>query len=112
MTRRLILNPVKKKELEVTYFPSLEQLVADATTIIANELAFYRGKTSRGVTLSAQESRIIRDYVQSLTALCKEAREQIRMQDLSSLSDEELLILAQQLVLKSDKHEKGENDGT
>lgn len=107
VTRRLVLNKENKVH-EPVVMPSLERLVSDATTIISNELAFYRHKTEKGHTLTAQESRVIRDYVQSLIALCKEAREQMRMNDLGSLSNEELLALAQQLVLKQQGNESNE----
>ena len=89
-------NQVSPKEVQVV--PSLDSLLSDALSIIGNELSQYRSKSARGVTLDLKEARIIQGYVDSLTKAQKESREQARAQDLSNLSDSELLQLATQLA--------------
>ncbi len=93
--------PSKPKQIEqsdVQVVPSIEGLLADALTIIGGELSRYRQKSTRGVTLDLKEARIIQGYIDSLTKAQKENREQARAQDLSNLSDSELLQLATQLA--------------
>ena len=70
----------------------------DALAIIGSELAQYRNKTKRGITLDLKEARVIANYMDTLTRASKESREQARAEDLSELSNEELLQLATQLA--------------
>lgn len=86
------------KVAAVNVLPSVDSLVSDAMSIISSELAFYRAKTKRGISLDMKEARIVRDYVDALVKLSKEARECSRQEDLSKLSNEELLQLAVELV--------------
>lgn len=83
---------------DVVVVPTLERLVDDALSVIGSELAYYRAKTKRGANLDLKEARALQGYVEALVKLTKEAREQSRAQDLSTLSNEELLQLASQLV--------------
>lgn len=95
--RKLILPPSAKKP-EVSVVNDTENLLNDAKMIIAAELARYRGKAMKGVSLDLKEARVVQGYLDSLTKLQKEEREHARSQDLSNLSDEELVQLAQQLL--------------
>ena len=98
MTRRLIMPDKSRQVKDPILVPALETLVTDAVSIIGSELARYRLKTSRGVSLDVKEARVVRDYVEALCKLTKEAREQARAEDLSNLTNEELLQLASRLV--------------
>jgi len=93
-TRRLIST--KKEEVTVVV-PTLNSLISDATSIIGAELSMYRAKSKRGSFLDLKEARVIANYMDILLKMSKEAREQARADDLSDLSDEELLQLAAQL---------------
>jgi hypothetical protein len=92
----------KKKIKIVTQIQSLSNtntdvLMEDAKQIIASELTRYRDKARKGVTLDLKEARVVQGYLDSLTKLQKEEREQSRAQDLGNLSNEELMLLAQQV---------------
>jgi hypothetical protein len=91
-TRRRII-PTKTQSTEVVVIPSVETLLDDAKAIIGSELAQYRSKTKRGVTLDPKEARVVTGYLDALTRASKEAREAARSHDLSSFSDEELIQL-------------------
>ena len=104
--KRRIVLPKKTNQVEsedVTVVPTLNTLMNDALAIIASELAQYRSKTKRGITLDLKEARVIANYMDTLTRASKEAREQARSEDLSELSDSELLQLATQLAKPSKK---------
>jgi len=75
-----------------------DDLLNDAKMIIAAELAKYRTKAVKGVTLDLKEARVVQGYLESLTKLQREEREQARASDLSNLSNEELLQLAQTVL--------------
>lgn len=94
--RRIILP--SQGSQEVITLPTLESLTADALAIIGNELTRYRCKTSKGITLDLKEARVITGYLDALTRASKESREQARSEDLSDLSNEELLQLATQIA--------------
>lgn len=76
---------------------SINSLLNDALKIIGSELTGYKKKTERGVILNLKEARVVSNYLDTLTRASKEAREQARSEDLSNLSDEELVQLASQL---------------
>lgn len=88
---------------DVTVVPQVDQLISDALSIIGAELAFYRGKAKRGINLDLKEAKVVQSYVEALVKLNKEARESSKNEDLSNLSNEELLSLAENLVAKSSK---------
>ncbi len=100
-TRKKIILPKKTNQVEqseVTVVPSLSGLINDAMSIIGSELAQYRSKAKRGVTLDLKEARVVTGYLDALTRCSKEAREQARAEDLADLSNEELLQLATQVI--------------
>ena len=99
--RKRIILPKKTNQVEpseVTVVPTINSLLNDALAIVGSELAQYRSKTKRGVTLDLREARVVTGYLDALTRSSKEAREQARAEDLSELSDSELLQLATQLA--------------
>jgi len=94
---------VKLQESDVTVVPQVDTLITDALSIIGAELAHYRSKTKKGINLDMKEARIVQSYVEALVKLNKEARETARQEDLSNLSNEELLQLAETLVANNNK---------
>lgn len=80
--------------------PTVDILMNDAKSIIAAELAQYRTKVAKGLTLNLKEARVVQGYLDTLIKLQKEERENARHQDLSNLTDEELMELAVKLLGK------------
>lgn len=102
--KKKIILPKKTNQVDkssTTVVPTLNSLMNDALAIIGAELAQYRSKTSRGVTLDLKEARVIANYMDTLTRASKESREQARSDDLSDLTNDELLQLATQLASKN-----------
>ena len=103
MSDRKIILPPKKKKVELkdsSVIPATELLLHDAKAIIGAELAHYRSKVIRGVTLDPKEARIVQGYLESLVKIQKEEREQSKEEDLSQLSNEDLLKLAANVLKK------------
>lgn len=96
--KRIIVSP-KPRHLEISaeamVIPALDGLLNDSLTIIGNELARYRAKSARGASLELKEARAVQGYMKTLVELSRESREQSRHEDLSSMSNQELLELAQ-----------------
>jgi hypothetical protein len=115
--RRIIL-PSKKKKVTLetsSIIPATELLLHDAKAIIGAELAHYRSKAVRGVTLDPKEARIVQGYLESLVKIQREEREISEAQDLSALSDSELMHLAKRVLSNNnnktiDKNERSENE--
>ncbi len=115
--KRIILPPKKRPiSLETSsVIPATELLLHDAKAIIGAELAHYRSKAVRGVTLDPKEARIVQGYLESLVKIQREEREIAEAQDLSSMSDVELLRLAKRVLENNnadtiDKKDKGASD--
>ena len=114
--KRIILPPKKRPvTLETSsVIPATELLLHDAKAIIGAELAHYRSKAVRGVTLDPKEARIVQGYLESLVKIQREEREMSEAQDLSSLSDSELMHLAKRVLENNNntisKNEKGASD--
>ena len=115
--RRIIL-PSKKKKVTLetsSIIPATELLLHDAKAIIGAELAHYRSKAVRGVTLDPKEARIVQGYLESLVKIQREEREIADAQDLSNLSDSELMHLAKRVLSNNnnktiDKNERSDNE--
>ena len=110
--RRILLPPKKKKvTLETSsIIPATELLLHDAKAIIGAELAHYRSKAVRGVTLDPKEARIVQGYLESLVKIQREEREIADSQDLSTLSDVELLRLAKRVLETNNKKTISKNE--
>jgi hypothetical protein len=100
--RKRIIIDNGPKESKITtptsVIPAVDILVNDAKAIICSELARYRTKSERGVTLDLKEARVIQGYLETLIKLQREEREQARSDDLSNLTNEELLELASKVL--------------
>ena len=115
--RRIIL-PSKKKKVTLetsSIIPATELLLHDAKAIIGAELAHYRSKAVRGVTLDPKEARIVQGYLESLVKIQREEREISEAQDLSALSDSELMRLAKRVLDNNNnktinKNERSDNE--
>ena len=115
--KRIVLPPKKRSiSLETSsVIPATELLLHDAKAIIGAELAHYRSKAVRGVTLDPKEARIVQGYLESLVKIQREEREIAEAQDLSSMSDVELLRLAKRVLENNntdtiDKNERSNNE--
>ena len=110
--KRIILPPKKKTvTLETSsIIPATELLLHDAKAIIGAELAHYRSKAVRGVTLDPKEARIVQGYLESLVKIQREEREIAETQDLSALSDVELMHLAKRVLENNNKQTKDKNE--
>ena len=110
--KRIILPPKKKSvTLESSsIIPATELLLHDAKAIIGAELAHYRSKAVRGVTLDPKEARIVQGYLESLVKIQREEREIAGTQDLSALSDVELMHLAKRVLENNNKQTKDKNE--
>ena len=115
--RRIILPSKKQKVTLATssIIPATELLLHDAKAIIGAELAHYRSKAVRGVTLDPKEARIVQGYLESLVKIQREEREMSEAQDLSALSDSELMRLAKRVLDNNnnktiDKNERSDNE--
>ena len=115
--KRILLPPKKRSvTLETSsIIPATELLLHDAKAIIGAELAHYRSKAVRGVTLDPKEDRIVQGYLESLVKIQREEREIAETQDLSALSDVELMHLAKRVLSNNnnktiDKNERSKNE--
>ena len=110
--KRIILPPKKRRvSLESSsIIPATELLLHDAKAIIGAELAHYRSKAVRGVTLDPKEARIVQGYLESLVKIQREEREIAETQDLSALSDVELMHLAKRVLENNNKQTKDKNE--
>lgn len=110
--KRIILPPKKRSvTLESSsIIPATELLLHDAKAIIGAELAHYRSKAVRGVTLDPKEARIVQGYLESLVKIQREEREIAGTQDLSALSDVELMRLAKRVLESNNKQTKDINE--
>ena len=110
--KRIILPPKKRSvTLESSsIIPATELLLHDAKAIIGAELAHYRSKAVRGVTLDPKEARIVQGYLESLVKIQREEREIAETQDLSALSDVELMHLAKRVLENNNKQTKDKNE--
>ena len=115
--RRIIL-PSKKKKVTLetsSIIPATELLLHDAKAIIGAELAHYRSTAVRGVTLDPKEARIVQGYLESLVKIQREEREIADAQDLSAMSDSELMRLAKRVLDNNnnktiDKNERSDDE--
>ena len=108
-----ILLPPKKRSVTLessSIIPATELLLHDAKAIIGAELAHYRSKAVRGVTLDPKEARIVQGYLESLVKIQREEREIAETQDLSALSDVELMRLAKRVLENNNKQTKDINE--
>jgi hypothetical protein len=108
-----ILLPPKKRTVTLdnsSIIPATELLLHDAKAIIGAELAHYRSKAVRGVTLDPKEARIVQGYLESLVKIQREEREIADTQDLSTLSDVELLHLAKRVLETNNKKTISKNE--
>ena len=74
-SKKIIVKPEAKPKLKQggqVVLPDSQQLLADALTIMSNELARFSFKTTSGRSLDLKESRIVQGYVKCfpVTILC------------------------------------------
>ena len=91
------VEPVKSSTITIV-IPTVDKLLGDALSIISHELTHYKIKVSKGLVLDQRESRSVQGYMETLVKLSREAREAQKQHDLSSLTDEEISKLAEEIV--------------
>lgn len=95
--RKLVVPPRERPlhtDMGTSVIPTLDTLIHDAISIISSELGRYKSKTARGITLELKEARAVQGYMDSLVKMSKEQRDAAKSEDLSNLTDDELLRLA------------------
>ena len=107
--RRLIKSPVPQED-KVVVLPALQNMMDDALQTLSAEIVRFRNKSVRERTaLTPNEARVLQGYIKSLVDLSKESREREDDNDLSKLSDDELLALVEGLRAK--KEREGQKNG-
>lgn len=100
----LASNPKKRLDLSKALLaPEVDEMFGSAMTVLANEIEYYKSKTLRGSRLSSEEATILSKFIKSMVDLSKEAREIVKSKKLDSLSDEELLKLADEFMKRENK---------
>lgn len=102
MSQRRIVLPHKQpkiKEDNVISIDTVNSVLEDAIRVISLEMVKFRGKVNQGYSLSPAEARVFQGYIKSMVDLSKEARERERSDDLSKLSDEEVVLLAKKALM-------------
>lgn len=109
MTKRIVdTKPkaiVKVEVSDTLLVPDIQCAFSNAIGVIAKEIMRLHSKVNRGVSLDFHESKSLREYVASLVAISKEAREAAKTSDLSQLSNEDLLKLAQSIATNKQEEE-------
>lgn len=86
-------NKLINKQSNPIVMPSVDQMVADALSVVQKEIQKFQSKALQGRGLDITEARILQGYIKSLVDLSKEDRERVKDLDLSNMSTEELLKL-------------------
>jgi len=86
-------NKLINKQSNPIVMPSVDQMVADALSVVQKEIQKFQSKVLQGRGLDITEARILQGYIKSLVDLSKEDRERVKDLDLSNMSTEELLKL-------------------
>ena len=74
-------------------WPSVDNLMADALTVVQTEILKFKTKVTSGRSLDSREAKTLQGYIKSLVELSREDRERMKDEDLSKLSTEELVAL-------------------
>lgn len=101
--RTKIVSKRPKVDSNVVVVPTVEKLLENGLCVIGNELAKYASKTGKGISLDLKEARVVQAYMDALCKLSREDRERRRSEDLSELSSEELVQLANEIHKSSKK---------
>jgi hypothetical protein len=97
--KRRIIPPKSKIEASnIVLMPNVQSLLSDALMVIQTEVARFSGKARKGISLDLREARVLQGYIKALVELSKEAREREKNTDLSEMTPEELLELANALI--------------
>lgn len=110
MSNKKVIVPGKASVLLV---PGVEGLLGDAMRVIEIELTRYHHRLNKGDSLTAEQARTLQGYIRSLVELSKEARERAANQadDLSKMSDEQLLELVQSMLAAKTNAKTPQNSG-
>ncbi len=91
---------IPHKKVNVLLTPGVEGLLGNALRLIELQLVAFAHKVDKGQSLNSDEARILQGYIRSLVELSKESREREKndTEDLSKMTDEQLLALVEQLI--------------
>lgn len=93
--------------VELSTIAKTSRILEDAISIISQQVDQFRIKSARGDKLAQDEAYLLNSYIKSLVGLSKEEREREKaekeLHDLSNLSDQELLELAQQKLTSTEE---------
>lgn len=92
-------TPIREGLISVV--PGVDNLINDAVSLIEVELIKFRKKVNSGKSLDAAEGRLVVNYIKGLVELSRESRERAKAEDLSKLTNEELMDLAKQVLSRS-----------
>lgn len=89
VTRRIIpVNAIRE-------IPEPDTLIADILNIFQKEITQFANKSRLGIiqgkTLPAEDARVLQGYAKMLVELSKEGRERQKAEDLSKMTDAELV---------------------
>ena len=110
-------RPVVKRPLTVvTRETSTNVVISDALSIISDQIQILKVKSAFGASLEADEVKNLRSYVQSLTELRRDERDQEKhdkvSEELGDLTNDELIKLLQDnkepLAIEDKKSETAE----
>lgn len=94
-------GPLVRRGAEVVVMPSVEAVLADSLFILEADLSKYRAKVKSGRALEQSEARIVQGHLKCLIEVARIQREIDKETDLSGLTPEQLLELAQTLAEKA-----------
>lgn len=102
--RRIISNsltPIKPNE--IAEVPPVDNILSKAISVIANEvdkLSSMSFNASRTSPMQDKTARILQGHIKTIIELSKEQREREKMDDLSKMSDSELMAAAKEILSK------------
>lgn len=86
---------------KLSLVPTVENVMNDAISILAKEVAELKNRLNRpGVAMSAEESTKLSKIVKSLVDISREERARESVDDLSNLTNEQLIELARKQMLE------------
>lgn len=93
------------KKSQVSTLTKTSRILEDALSVISQQVDHMRIKSNQGFKLAQDEAYLLNSYIKSLVGLSKEEREREKaekeLHNLTNLTDEQLLELAQKKLIES-----------
>jgi hypothetical protein len=90
----------------ITVLDDTDAVLQDALSILNSQILKFRIKVNKGQDLKLDETRMLCSMIKSLVEVSKETRERSKSDDLSNLTDAELLKLLEDKVNSHKVEEK------